>query len=262
MSIVVQFLSWVHGLFNSMNCSTPGFPVLHHLPELASNSCPLSQRCHPTISSSVILFSSCLQSFPAWGSFPTSWLFTSGGQRIRASALASVPPVNIQDWFPLGVTGLISLQSKGLPRVFLQHHCLKVSILQHSTSFMVPTHTLIHDHWKNHSFDYMDQSLCFFNMLSRFVIAFLPRNKHLLIWWLQSLSEVILEPRKVESVTVSIVSPSVGHEVMGPDAMIFVFWMLSFKPAFSLSSFTFIKRLFSSSSLSTYGWCHLHIWGY
>ena len=89
-----------------------------------------------------------------------------------------------------------------------------------------------------------------FNMLSRLVIAFLPRSKCLLISWLQSLSAVVLEPLKIKSLTVSIVSPSICHEVMDPDAMILVFWMLSFKPTFSLSSFTFIKRLFSSSLLS------------
>ena len=89
-----------------------------------------------------------------------------------------------------------------------------------------------------------------FNMLSRLVIAFLPRSRHLLISWLQSPSAVILEPKKIKSPTVSIVFPSICHEVMGPDAMIFIFWMLNFKLAFSLSSFTFIKRLFSSSSLS------------
>ena len=88
------------------------------------------------------------------------------------------------------------------------------------------------------------------NMLSRLVITFLQRSKRLLISWLQSPSAVILEPKKIKSDTVFTVSPSICHEVMGPDAMIFVFWMLSFKPAFSLSSFTFIKRLFSSSSLS------------
>ena len=88
-----------------------------------------------------------------------------------------------------------------------------------------------------------------FNMLSKLVIAFLPRSKHLLILWLQSQSTVILEPKKIKSVTVSIVSPSICHKVMEPDAMILVFCMLSFKPAFLLSSFTFIKRLFSSSSL-------------
>ena len=87
-------------------------------------------------------------------------------------------------------------------------------------------------------------------MLSKLFIVFLPRSKHLLISWLQSPTAVILEPNKTKSVTVSIVSPSVCHEVMGLDNMILVFWMLSFKPAFALSSFTFIKRLFSSSWLS------------
>ena len=89
-----------------------------HGPRVCSDSCPLSQWCHPTISSSVVPFSSCLQSFPASGSFPRSQLFASGGQSIGASASASVLPMNIQDWFPLGRTGWISLQSKGLSRVF------------------------------------------------------------------------------------------------------------------------------------------------
>ena len=88
------------------------------------------------------------------------------------------------------------------------------------------------------------------NMLSRLVITFFPRSKCLLISWLQSPSPVTLEPKKIKSVTASTVSPCICHEVMGPDAMIFVYWMLSFKSTFSLSSFTFIKRLFSSSSLS------------
>ena len=110
-----------------------------------------------------------------------------------------------------------------------------------------PSLTYVHDYWKNHSFDYTD--LCwqsnvpaFFNTLSRFVIDFPPRSKHLLISQLQSLSAVILEPKKIKSVTVSIVSPSICHEVIAPDAMILVFWMLSFKPAFSLSSFTFFHE--------------------
>ena len=89
-----------------------------------------------------------------------------------------------------------------------------------------------------------------FNMLSRLVITFLPRNKCLLISWLQSPSAVILEPQNIKSVTVSIVCPSICHEVMGPVAMILVFWMLSFQPTFSLSYFTFIKKLFSSSSFT------------
>ena len=88
------------------------------------------------------------------------------------------------------------------------------------------------------------------NMLSRLIITFLPRSKHLFISWLQSPSAVILEPQKIKSDTVFTVSPSISHEVIGPDAMIFVFWMLSFKPTYTLSSFTWNERLFSSSSLS------------
>ena len=126
-----------------------------------------------------------------------------------------------------------------------------------------PTLTSIHDYWKNHSFDQMDlcwqSSVSDFNMLSRFVIAFLPRSKHLLISWLQSPSTVILEPKKIKSVTVS---PSICHELMGMDAMILVFWMLSFKPAFTLSFFTFIERLFIPPWFLPWGWCHLHFWGY
>ena len=87
-------------------------------PGPCSRSCPLSRWCHPTISSSVVPFSFHVQSLPASGSFPVSWFFTSGGQSIGVSASGSVLPMNIQDWFPLGWTGWISLQSKGLSRVF------------------------------------------------------------------------------------------------------------------------------------------------
>ena len=104
-------------LRDPMDCSTPGFSVHHQLPELAQTH-PSSRWCHPIISSPVIPFSSCLQSFPASGSFAMSQIFTSGGQSIGASASASVLPMNVQDWFPLGFTSLISLQSKGLSRVF------------------------------------------------------------------------------------------------------------------------------------------------
>ena len=89
----------------------------------------------------------------------------------------------------------------------------------------------------------------FFNFLTRLILAFLSRSKRLLISWLQSPSVVILQPKKIKSLTFSILSPSISHEVMGPDAMILAFSMLSFKPTFPLSSFTF-KRFFSSSSLS------------
>ena len=95
-----------------MDYSTPGFPVHHQLPELAQT------HVYPTISSSVVPFSSCLQSFPASGSFPMSQFFASGGQSISASVSSWVLPMNIQGWFPLGLTDLIFLQSKGLSRVF------------------------------------------------------------------------------------------------------------------------------------------------
>ena len=109
---VVSDSLWPHGLQHTkLPCPSP-------TPGACSNSCPLSQWCHPTISSSVIPFSSCLQSFPASGSFQMSQLFTSGGQRTGVSASTSVLPMNTQDWSPLGWTSWISLESKGLSRVF------------------------------------------------------------------------------------------------------------------------------------------------
>ena len=109
---VVSDSLWPHGLQHARPpCPSPS-------PGVYSNSCPLSQWCHPTISSSVIPFSSSILSFPASGSFPTTQFFASGSQSIGASASASILPMNIQDWFPLGWTGCISLQSKGLWTVF------------------------------------------------------------------------------------------------------------------------------------------------
>ena len=109
---VVSDSLWPHGLQHARPpCPTP-------TPGVESNSCPLSRWCHPTVSSSIVPFCSCLQSFPASGSFQMSQLFASGGQSIRVSASASVLPMNIQELFPLGWTGWISLQSKGLSRVF------------------------------------------------------------------------------------------------------------------------------------------------
>ena len=110
---------WPHGLQHARPpCPSP-------IPRIYSNSCPLSQWCHPTISSTVIPFSSHLQFFPASGSFPKSQFLASGGQSIGASASTSVLPMNIQDWFPLGWTGWVSLQSKGLSRVFSNTTVLK-----------------------------------------------------------------------------------------------------------------------------------------
>ena len=150
-------------------------------PGVYSNSCPSSRWCHPAISSSVVPFSSCPQSLPAWGSFPTSQLFTWGGQSIGVSASASVPPMNTQDWSPSGRTGWISLQSKGLSSL-LQHHSSKVSILQCSAFFTVQ---LSHPYMTGKTIALTRRTFVgkvmslLFNMLSRLVITFLPRSKHL-----------------------------------------------------------------------------------
>ena len=161
-------------------------------PRVSSNSCPLSWRCYPIISSSVVPFSSCPQSFPAPGSFQMSQLFTSGGQNIGVYSFR-ILPMNTQDWFPLGWTGWISLQSNGFLSL-LQHHSSKASILWHSAFFIVQfSHpymttgkTIALTRW---TFVGKVMSLLF-NMLSRLVITFLPRSKRLLCLWLQSPSTI------------------------------------------------------------------------
>ena len=143
------------------------------------------------------------------------------------------------DWLDLLAVQRDSQESSPTP----QFKSINSSVLSFLYS---PTLTSIHDHWKNHTLDETDLkkvTSLLFDKLSRLVITFVPRSRRLLISWLQSPSAVILEPRKIKSASVSTVSPSICHEVMGLDAMILVFWVLSFK----LSSFTFIKRLFSSS---------------
>ena len=155
--------------------------------------------CHP-----LLLF---LQSFPASGSSPMSWLFASGGQSIGTSV--SVLPMNIQGWVPSGLTDSSSLQCKELSSL-LQHHNSKALILWHSALFIV---------WLSHPYlttgktvaltlwTFIDKVVSLlFNTLSRFVIVFLPRSKHLLISWLQSPSALILKPRKLKSVTASTFS--------------------------------------------------------
>ena len=125
-------------------------PCLLPTPGVHPNPCPLSRWCHPTISSSVVPFSSCPQSFPALGSFQMSHLFTSGGQSIGVIASTSVLPVNTQDWYSLGWTGWNSLHSKGLSRVFSNMTDHKHQFF--GTQFLYsPTLTSIHDHWKNYS---------------------------------------------------------------------------------------------------------------
>ena len=167
-----------------------------------SNSCPLIWWYHPTISSSVVPFS-CLQSFPASGSFQMSHFFTSGGQSIGvSSASASVLPMNIQDLFPLGWTGWSNCSPRE-SQSLLQHHSSKASILWYSAFFIVQVShpymttgkTIALTRW---TFVGKVMSLIF-NKLSRLVITFLSRSKRLLISWLQSLSAVILETHKIMS---------------------------------------------------------------
>ena len=159
--------AWLPCLGSPMDCSTPDFHVLHCLPEFAQihvhrvgDTIQLSQPVTP--------FSFCLQSFPASGSFPMSWLFASRDQSIGTSALESVILMNIQGWYPLGLTGLISLQSKGPSRVFssaLQFKSINSSALSLTYG---PALASIPDYWKNHSFDYLD--LCQKNDVSTLTV--------------------------------------------------------------------------------------------
>ena len=169
-----------HGLQHArLPCPSPP-------PWAFSNSWPSSWWCHPTISSPVISFSSCLQSFTALGSFQMSQFSTSGGQSIGVSALASVLPVNIQDWFPLGWTGWISLHSKGLSRVFSnttvqKHQFFDAQLSLYSNSHI---HTWLLEIIALTRWTFVGKVMpLLFNMLSRLDIAFLPRSKCLLISW-------------------------------------------------------------------------------
>ena len=249
-------------LWDPMDCSTPGFSVHHQLRSLLklmsiaavmpSNHLILfcSFLFPPSVFPSIRIFSSELVLCIRW---PKYWSFSFSPSN-EYSGLISFR----MDWLDL-------LTVQGTLKSLLQHHTVQsISslvlsfIAQLSHPCMTTGKTIV---LTRQTFIAKVMSLIF-NMLSRLVIAFLPRSKRLLISSLQSQSAVILETPKIKSVTVSIVSPSVCHEVMGLDTMILVFWKLSFKPASSLSSFTFIKRLFSSSSLSAIGWWHLLVWGY
>ena len=233
-----MLLSHVQLFWHPMDGSTLGFPVLHYL-GVCSNSCPLSWWYHLTVSFSVAPFS-CPQSVPSSRPFPMSWLFTSGGQTIWASASVSILP--IQGWFPLYLTDLFLPDVQGTLKHIFQHHSLKASILRYSPFFMVQLSHLYMTTGETIALTlqtFVDKVISLLlNMLSRLVITFLPRSKRLLISWLQSPSTVILEPKKIKLLIVFIVFPSICHKAMELDAMIFVSWMLSFKEAFSLSYFT------------------------
>ena len=214
-----------------------------------SNSCPLSQWCHPTILSSIVSSSSCLQFFLASGSFPMSRLFASGGQ--SAGASASVLPMYIQGWFPLGLTGLIFLQSKRLLSL-LQHHSSKASVLLHSAFIMVQ---LSHPYMTTGK----TMALTIWTFVAKWCLCFLIHCLGLSQLFFQGprvfnfMAEVTIfnDFGAQENKSLSLF-PFFPHlfAMMGAVPVILVFWMLSFKPAVLLSSFTFFKRLFSLSLLS------------
>ena len=194
-------------LCSPVDCSRPGFPVLHQLLEFAQAHVhwvgDATQPSRPL--SSLLLL---LSIFPSIRVFSSESAFHIRWPNYWSLSFSSSPSSESQGWFPLGWTGWISLLSKGLSRVFSSATWFE-SISSLALNFIYgPTVTSIQDYWKSHSFDYTDlcqQVMCLlFNMQSIFVIAFLPRSKRLLISWLQSPSTVILEPKKVKSVTVSI----------------------------------------------------------
>ena len=209
-----------------MDCSMPGFPVLHRHTEFAQTHVhwvgDAIQPSHllltllllPSICPSIRVFSNESALHIRW---PEYWSFSF--------------PMNIQGWLPLGLIGLIPLQVQGTLKSLLQHHNSKTSILHCLDFFMVQ---LSHPYMTTGENIALTRQTfvgkvisLLFNMLFKLVIAFLPRHKCLLLSRLQSPSVVILEPKKIKFLTVSIVSPSICHEVMGLDAMILVVWMLS-----------------------------------
>ena len=249
----VQFSSSVDPTLCDMDCSTPGLPVHHQLPKSTQTHvhlvCDAIQPSHPLSSPSC----PALNLSQHWGLF--KWVSSLHQvDKILEFQLQHQSFHEYSDLFPSGWTGWISLQSKRLSTVFSNTNSSKASILlpsaflivQLSHPYVTTGKTVALTRW---TFVGTVMSLLF-NMLSRLVITFLPRSKHLLISWLQSPSAVILEPPKIKSATVCTVSWCICQEMMGPDAMILVFWMFSFKATFLLSSFIFIKRLFSFSSLS------------
>ena len=213
-----------HGLQNTR------LPRPSLFPGMCSDSCPLSQWCNLTISSPIAPFSFHLRSFPASESFPMIWLFPSGGQSI--GVLASILPMNIQDWFSLGLTGLISLQSKGLSVVFSSTTVQKHQFFSTKPSLWSNSHicTWLLENIALTRWTFVSKVISLlFKMLSSLVIAFPTKSKHLLISWLQSQSTVILEPKKIKFVTVSIVSHLFAMKLWDRISwsLFFVCWVLN-----------------------------------
>ena len=186
------------------------------------------------------------QSFPVSGTFPMSCLFASGDQNTLASASASVVPVNFQGWSPLTLTAVICLLSRGLSLVFSSPTVRRHQFFGILCSLPFSSQ----NHWEDHRLNYTDlcrqSNVSAFNTLSRFVIDFLPRSNCPMISWLQSLCAAILEPKKRKTVTTSTF-PLLFAMQYGARCHYLSFFFFSLKPALSLSSFTLIKRLFSSS---------------
>ena len=241
-------------LCNSMDCSMPGLPTIT-IPQslLKLMSIESGMPSNDLILCCPLLFLS--SNFPSIRVFSNESVLRIRWPKDWSFSFKDSPSNEYSGLISFRIDWLDLLAVQGTLKSLLQHHSSKASTLWHLAFFMVQlSHaymttgkTIALTRW---TFVSKVMSLLF-NMLSRLVIAFLPRSKHLLISWLQSPSAVILEPKNIKSNTVSIVCPSICHAVMGLDAMTFIFRMLSFKQAFSLSSFTFIKRLFSSSSLSS-----------
>ena len=190
---------------------------------------------HLILRCSLLLFSI----FPSIRVFPNESVLHIRWLKYWSFSFNTILPMNIHDWLPLGLTGLISLQSKGLSRIFsnttVQSYQFFSPQLSLCSNSHIHTWPLEKTAFTRGTFVGKVMSLLF-KMLSSLVITFLPRSKDLFISWLQSPSAVILESPKIKSVTVSTVSPFICHEVMEPDTKILVFWILSFKPTFSLSS--------------------------
>ena len=239
-------------------------PCPSPIPRAYPNPCPSSQWCHPTVSSSVHSLLLLPSIFPRIRVFSNESTLHIRWPKYWNFSFSITPSNDYSGLISFMIDWLDLLAVQGTLKSLLQHHkasilwCSAFFIVQLSHPYMTTGKTIALTRW---IFFGKVMSLLF-NMLSRLVITFLPRSKRLLISWLQSPSAVILELPKIKSVTVFTVSPSICHEVLGPDAMIVVFWMLSFKTTFLLSSFTFIMRLFSSSCFLQEGWCHLNIWGY
>ena len=258
--------NWLTGLFSPIQslscvrlCVTPWATARQAFLSITNSWSLLKLMCIKLVMLSNHLILCCpllLQplSFPSFRVFSTELVLYTRWPKYWSFTLSISPSNEYSELISFKIDWFDLLAMQGTLKSLLQHHSSKASVLWCSASFMV---RLSHPYMTigktialtRQTFVGKVMSLAF-NMLSRLLIAFLPRRKHLLISWLRSLSAVNLEPKKIKSVTISTVSLSICDELMGLDVMIFILWMLSFKPAFSLSSFTFIMRLFSFFSLS------------